>query len=202
MVLQEVYILIIPAFGIISIIISGILQKIIFGNQSMIFAMSCISLLGTVVWGHHMYTVGLETDTRDWPGCTSKTVLSIRPWAPFLLTCKYIKPFDAIRLSFQSNLKNDLSFFFQSFSILSFHLEIHRINIILVKNLNFKLDFSQSCSVFVVWRGLKISIFIFQLQFKLKTDKWMSFIFYSRHKHKHKISLNLQRKMNSKVWWL
>jgi heme/copper-type cytochrome/quinol oxidase subunit 1 len=60
----EVYILIIPAFGIISIIISGILQKIIFGNQSMIFAMSCISLLGSVVWGHHLYTVGLETDTR------------------------------------------------------------------------------------------------------------------------------------------
>ena len=60
----EVYILIIPAFGIISIIISGILQKIIFGNQSMIFAMSCISLLGTVVWGHHLFTVGLETDTR------------------------------------------------------------------------------------------------------------------------------------------
>ena len=45
----EVYILIIPAFGIISIIISGIAQKIIFGNQSMIFAMSCISLLGSVV---------------------------------------------------------------------------------------------------------------------------------------------------------
>merc|ERR1712110_814704 len=60
----EVYILIIPAFGIISIIISGIAQKIIFGNQSMIFAMSCISLLGSVVWGHHMYTVGLETDSR------------------------------------------------------------------------------------------------------------------------------------------
>jgi len=50
----EVYILIIPAFGIISIIISGIAQKIIFGNQSMIFAMSCISLLGSVVWGHHI----------------------------------------------------------------------------------------------------------------------------------------------------
>ena len=42
----EVYILIIPAFGIISIIISSSYQKIIFGNQSMIFAMSCISLLG------------------------------------------------------------------------------------------------------------------------------------------------------------
>merc|ERR1712243_390232 len=60
----EVYILIIPAFGIISIIISGVSQKIVFGNQSMIFAMSCISLLGSIVWGHHMYTVGLETDTR------------------------------------------------------------------------------------------------------------------------------------------
>merc|ERR1712097_217470 len=60
----EVYILIIPAFGIISIIISGVSQKIIFGNQSMIFAMSCISLLGSVVWGHHMYTVGLETGTK------------------------------------------------------------------------------------------------------------------------------------------
>merc|ERR1711994_722881 len=46
------------------IIISGVSQKIIFGNQSMIFAMSCISLLGSVVWGHHMYSVGLETDTR------------------------------------------------------------------------------------------------------------------------------------------
>ena len=42
----EVYILIIPAFGIISIIISGLSNKIIFGNQSMIFAMSSISLLG------------------------------------------------------------------------------------------------------------------------------------------------------------
>merc|ERR1711997_559324 len=60
----EVYILIIPAFGVISIVISGVKQKIIFGNQSMIFAMSCISLLGSVVWGHHMYSVGLETDTR------------------------------------------------------------------------------------------------------------------------------------------
>ena len=36
----------------------------IFGNQSMIFAMSSISLLGSLVWGHHMYTAGLESDTR------------------------------------------------------------------------------------------------------------------------------------------
>merc|ERR1712227_113217 len=73
----EVYILIIPAFGIMSIIISGVSQKIIFGNQSMIFAMSCISLLGTVVWGHHMYTVGLETDTRAY--FTGVTILISLP---------------------------------------------------------------------------------------------------------------------------
>merc|ERR1711948_49940 len=73
----EVYILIIPAFGVISIVISGIAQKIIFGNQSMILAMSCISLLGSVVWGHHMYTVGLETDTRDY--FTGVTILISLP---------------------------------------------------------------------------------------------------------------------------
>jgi len=73
----EVYILIIPAFGIISIIISGVSQKIVFGNQSMIFAMSCISLLGSIVWGHHMYTVGLETDTRAY--FTGVTILISLP---------------------------------------------------------------------------------------------------------------------------
>merc|ERR1712039_496117 len=73
----EVYILIIPAFGIISLVISGISQKIIFGNQSMIFAMSWISLLGSVVWGHHMYTVGLETDTRAY--FTGVTILISLP---------------------------------------------------------------------------------------------------------------------------
>merc|ERR1712205_266629 len=73
----EVYILIIPAFGVISIVISSVAQKIIFGNQSMILAMSCISLLGSVVWGHHMYTVGLETDTRAY--FTGVTVLISLP---------------------------------------------------------------------------------------------------------------------------
>merc|ERR1712207_85981 len=66
-----------PAFGVISIIISGIAQKIIFGIQSMIFAMSCISLLGTLVWGHHMYTVGLEGDTKAY--FTGVTILISLP---------------------------------------------------------------------------------------------------------------------------
>jgi len=73
----EVYILILPAFGVISMVISGVAEKIIFGNQSMIFAMSCIALLGTVVWGHHMYTVGMETDTRAY--FTGVTILISLP---------------------------------------------------------------------------------------------------------------------------
>ena len=73
----EVYILIIPAFGVISIIISEIAQKIIFGNQSMIFAITCLSLLGNLVWGHHMSTVGLEIDTRAY--FTGVTILISLP---------------------------------------------------------------------------------------------------------------------------
>ena len=72
----EVYILRIPAFVIISIIISGILQLIIFANQSMIFAMSSISLLGGLAWGHHMYTVGLESDTRAYFGSYNLNIIT------------------------------------------------------------------------------------------------------------------------------
>merc|ERR1711907_544605 len=73
----EVYILIIPGFGVMSIVISGIAQKVIFGNQSMILAMSCISVLGSLVWGHHMYPVGLESDTRAY--FTAVTILISLP---------------------------------------------------------------------------------------------------------------------------
>ena len=58
----------------------------------MIFAMSCISLLGSVVWGHHMYTVGLETDTRAY--FTGVTILISLPtgtkifnWLPKIIFC-------------------------------------------------------------------------------------------------------------------
>merc|ERR1712167_363583 len=86
----EVYILIIPGFGVISIVISGIVQKIIFGNQSMILAMSCISVLGSVVWGHHMYTVGLESDTRAY--FTAVTMLISLPTGTkiFNWLCTYL----------------------------------------------------------------------------------------------------------------
>ena len=98
----EVYILILPAFGLITQFIGILSNKIIFGNQSMVLAMGCISIIGSIVWGHHIYTVGLEVDTKGY--FTALTIIISLPTGTKVFNWSSTYSSSLIQLSMSSSL--------------------------------------------------------------------------------------------------
>ena len=95
----EVHILMIPSFGLLSNILSEHINVILFGYQSMILAMSCITYLGSLVWSHHMFTIGMEIDSKTY--FISSTLLISLPTSSkmFNWLCTYLNTYLILRIN-------------------------------------------------------------------------------------------------------
>jgi cytochrome c oxidase subunit I len=82
----EVYIMILPGFGIISQVVSTFSRKPIFGYLGMVYALVAISFIGFVVWAHHMFTVGMSSSAQAFFALSSMVIavptgIKIFSWA-------------------------------------------------------------------------------------------------------------------------
>ena len=70
----EVYIMVLPGFGIVSQVVSTFSRKPIFGYLGMVYALVAIGVIGFVVWAHHMYTVGMSTSAQAYFAAASMVI--------------------------------------------------------------------------------------------------------------------------------